>query len=188
MSPSLQKLHKFCHKEQFYLDCLIPFTLIGYWYQRSWKSRAKIKIMELDFRRPEIGVCRHMIGRVHWKTLERKGAKESLLIFKDHLFWAEEPSISINRKSTKNSRRPALMTTDFLTKCKCKKEARRGWKEEQAIWNEYRNTTWACNQHGLPWNPHREIDGVWVGCEGSEVDWNLAECMVPEDDDEWHEI
>lgn len=45
---------------------------------RSWETRAKIKVIELDFRRPEIAGCRHMIGPVPWdKTLEGRRAKES---------------------------------------------------------------------------------------------------------------
>ncbi|KGL87978.1 hypothetical protein N301_00234, partial [Charadrius vociferus] len=93
----------------------------------------------LDFRRVDFGLFKDLLGKVPWdKALERRLAWESWLIFKDHLFQAQEQCIPIKRKSGKNARRPAWMNKKLLEKLKQKKEAYRGWKQGQVAWEEYR--------------------------------------------------
>jgi len=53
--------------------------------------RAHSKLTSLDFRRPDFGLFRDLLGRVPWhKALEAKGAQESWVIFKDHLLQPQE--------------------------------------------------------------------------------------------------
>ena len=92
-------------------------------------TRAHSKLT-LDFRRADFGLFRDLLGRVSWdKALERRGAQESRLIFKDHVLQAQEGCIPTKRKSGKNARRPAWMNKELLDKLKHKKEAYRGWKQ-----------------------------------------------------------
>ena len=64
-----------------------------------------------------------LLGRITWLiVLERRGVKESLLIFKDHLLQAQEWSVPTCRKSSKGCRRPAWINNELVTKFKHKKE------------------------------------------------------------------
>ncbi|KAK4814166.1 hypothetical protein QYF61_009984 [Mycteria americana] len=97
------------------------------------------KLTTLDFRRADFGLFRDLLGRVPWdKALEGRGAQESWLIFKDHLFQVQERCIPTKRKSRKNARRPAWMNKELLNKLEHNKEAYRGWKQGQVAWEEYR--------------------------------------------------
>jgi len=90
--------------------------------------RARSKITILDFRRADFGLLRVLLGRVPWdKTLEGRGTQGNWLIFEDHLFQAQDRCIPTNRKSGKNTRRPAWMDKDLLNKVKHKKDTYRGW-------------------------------------------------------------
>ena len=52
---------------------------------------AHSKLTTLDFRRADFGLFRDLIGRVPWdKALKGRVARESWLIFKDHLLQALE--------------------------------------------------------------------------------------------------
>ncbi|GAB0181491.1 hypothetical protein GRJ2_000614400 [Grus japonensis] len=106
--------------------------------------RAHSKLTTLDFRRAEFGLFGDSLGRVPWdKALEGRGAQDSWLVFKDHLFQAQEQCIPTERKSGKNARRPTWMNKELLGKVKQKKEAYRGWKQGQVAWEEYRETVQA---------------------------------------------
>ena len=50
----------------------------------------------------------------------------------------------MNRKSGENAKIPAWTNTELLAKRKHKKEACRGWKPGQVMWEEYRDITQAC--------------------------------------------
>ncbi|KAK4831043.1 LOW QUALITY PROTEIN: hypothetical protein QYF61_014975 [Mycteria americana] len=101
-------------------------------------SKTKSKITSLDFRRDYVDLFQDLLGRVPSnKALEGRGAQESCLIFKDHLFQAQELSMPTSGKSGKNSRRPAWMNKELLAKLKHKKEAYGGWKQGQVTWEEY---------------------------------------------------
>ena len=53
--------------------------------------RMHSKLTTLDFRRADFGLFSNLLGRVAWDTaLEGRGAQESWLIFKDHIFQAQE--------------------------------------------------------------------------------------------------
>jgi len=53
--------------------------------------RAQSKFTTLDFRRADYGVFRDLLGGETWdKSLEWGHTHESWLIFKDHLFQAQE--------------------------------------------------------------------------------------------------
>ncbi|KAK4811175.1 hypothetical protein QYF61_019806 [Mycteria americana] len=99
----------------------------------------------LKGREEEFGLFNDLLGRLPWdKALEGRGAQESSLIFKDHLLQAQERSIPTNRKSGKNTRRPAWMNKKLLAKLRNKKEAYRGWKQGRVTREEYRNTVQTC--------------------------------------------
>ena len=73
-------------------------------------SRAESKITSLDFRGADSGLFSDHLGRVPWdKTLEGRGAQESYL--KDCLFQLLKEWIPVSRKSGRNGRRPAWMST-----------------------------------------------------------------------------
>ncbi|PKU38766.1 glycerol kinase [Limosa lapponica baueri] len=102
--------------------------------------RVKSKLTMLNFRRVDFDLFKDLLGRVPWDmVLDGRGAQESRLIFKDHLLQAQGSSILISMKSGKSVWRPAWMNNELLAKIKDKKEAYRGWKEEQVTWEEYRN-------------------------------------------------
>ena len=53
--------------------------------------RAHSKLTTMDFRRADVALFRGLLGRVPWdEALEGRGAQESWLIFRDHLFQAQE--------------------------------------------------------------------------------------------------
>ncbi|GAB0204837.1 hypothetical protein GRJ2_002949300 [Grus japonensis] len=90
-------------------------------------GRVHSKLAALDFRRADFGFFRDLLGRVPWdKVLEGRGARDSWLIFRDHLLQAQEQCIPTKRKSGKNTRRSAWMNKELLDKLKHKKEAYRG--------------------------------------------------------------
>ncbi|GAB0204561.1 hypothetical protein GRJ2_002921700 [Grus japonensis] len=102
-------------------------------------KRVHSKLTTLGFRRADFGLFKDMVDRVPWdKALEGRGAQESWLIFKGHLLRAQEQCIPTKRKSGKNTRRPAWMNKELLSKVKHKKEAYRGWKQGQVAWEGYR--------------------------------------------------
>ncbi|GAB0186934.1 hypothetical protein GRJ2_001158700 [Grus japonensis] len=89
--------------------------------------RALSKLPTLDFRRADFGLFRDLLGRVPWdKALEGRGAQESCLVFKGHLLQAQERCIPTEKKSGKNTRRPAWMNKELPDKLKQKDEAYRG--------------------------------------------------------------
>ncbi|PKU41633.1 rna-directed dna polymerase from mobile element jockey-like protein [Limosa lapponica baueri] len=93
-----------------------------------------------DFRRADFGLLRYLLGRVMWeKALEGRGVQESWLVFKDHLLQAQEPRIPRKKKSGKKARRPAWLNKELLDKLKSKKEAYRGWNQEQIDWENTEN-------------------------------------------------
>ncbi|KFV20393.1 hypothetical protein N340_12155, partial [Tauraco erythrolophus] len=93
----------------------------------------------LDFRRADFGFFRDLLARVPWdEALERRGAQESWLIFKDHLLQAQERCIPTKRKSGRNTRRPAWMNKELLDQLGHKKKAYSGWEKGQVAWEEYR--------------------------------------------------
>ena len=92
--------------------------------------RAHSKLTTLGFRRADFGLFGDLLGRVPWdKALERRGAQEILLMFKDDLHQSQERCIPTKRKSGKNTRRSAWMNKELLDKLKHQKEAYRGWKQ-----------------------------------------------------------
>jgi len=101
--------------------------------------RAHDKLNTLDLRRTDFSCFKDLLGKVPWdRALERRGAQESWLIFKDHLLQAQEWCIPTKRKLGKNTGKPAWMNRELLDNLKHKKEANRGWKQGQVAWEEYR--------------------------------------------------
>ena len=101
--------------------------------------RVRSKLTTLDFRRADLSLLRDLLDRISWdKALEGRGAQDSWSVFKDHLLLAQERCIPTKRNSDRNSRRPTWMNKELLAKFKQKKEAYRGWKQEQVAWEEYR--------------------------------------------------
>ncbi|KAM9654465.1 uncharacterized protein ACIBXB_005124 [Morphnus guianensis] len=101
--------------------------------------RVHHKLTTMNFRRAEFDLFRDLLGRVPWdKDLEGRETQESWLIFKDHLFQAQEQCIPVKRKSGKKARRPAWMNKELLDKLQHKKEAYSGWKQGQVAWEECR--------------------------------------------------
>ncbi|KFV17626.1 hypothetical protein N340_12724, partial [Tauraco erythrolophus] len=92
----------------------------------------------LDFRRADFGLFRDLLARVQDEALEGRWAQENWLIFKDHLFQAQERCTPTKRKSGRNTRRPAWMNKELLDQLGHKKKAYRGWKQGQVAWEEYR--------------------------------------------------
>ncbi|GAB0177124.1 hypothetical protein GRJ2_000177600 [Grus japonensis] len=102
-------------------------------------KRAHSKLTALDFRRADFGLFRDVLGRVPWdKAFKGREAHDNWLVFRDHVFQAQESCIPTKRKSGENARRPAWMDKELLDKLKHKKEAYRGWKQGQVAWEEYR--------------------------------------------------
>ena len=96
-----------------------------WWSLGTGEERAgqKNKITTLDFRRADFSPFRELLERVlRDRVLEEREVQESWLIFKNHLFQAQEQSVPKSRKSRKNARRPAWMNKEFLAKLKHKKE------------------------------------------------------------------
>jgi len=58
-------------------------------------------------------------------------AQESWVIFKDHLFQAQERCIPTKRKSGKNARRPAQMNKKILDKLRHEKKATEGGSKDR---------------------------------------------------------
>ncbi|GAB0204697.1 mitochondrial enolase superfamily member 1 [Grus japonensis] len=111
------------------------------------EKRVRSKLTTLGFRRADSGLFRDLLGRIPWdKALEGRGAQDSWLIFKGHLLQAQERCIPTKRKSSKNTKRPPWMNKLLLGKVKHKKEAYRGWKQEQVAWEEYRETVPAARE------------------------------------------
>ncbi|GAB0181325.1 hypothetical protein GRJ2_000597800 [Grus japonensis] len=128
--------------------------------------RAHSKLTTLDFRRADFALFRDLLGRVPCdKALQRRGAQDSWLAFKDHLLQAQERCIPIKRKSGKNTRRPAWMNKELLHKLKDKKEAYRGWAQGQVAWEEYREIVQAARDQVrkakvlIELNGAREVQG-----------------------------
>jgi len=64
--------------------------MVGFRILRAVRG-AHSKLTTLDFRRADFGLFRDLIGRVPWdKALKGRVARESWLIFKDHLLQALE--------------------------------------------------------------------------------------------------
>ncbi|KFQ20880.1 hypothetical protein N332_01897, partial [Mesitornis unicolor] len=70
--------------------------------------------------------------------LERRGAQESWLIFKDCLLRVQEQCIPRRRKAGKNARRPAWMNKELLDLLGCRKKIYREWKQGQVSWEDYK--------------------------------------------------
>lgn len=76
-------------------------------------SRAKSKIITLDFSRVGFGFSKDLLETALWDKA-KEGVQESYLIFKDRLLQAQGQSIAMSRKSGKNVRSPARMNKLFL--------------------------------------------------------------------------
>lgn len=88
--------------------------------------RVTSKLTGLGFRRVDFGLFKYLLGTdPRDKALERRGALESCLIFKDHFLQAQENSIPVSRTSGKNNRRPVQINKELLAKPKHRKEAYR---------------------------------------------------------------
>ncbi|KGL94878.1 hypothetical protein N301_02103, partial [Charadrius vociferus] len=121
--------------------------------------RAHSKLATMDFRRADFGLLRDLLGRIPWdKGLEGRGAQENWLIFKDHLLQAQEQCIPTKRKSGKNARRPAWMNKELLDNLKQKKEAYKGWKQGQVVWEEYREIVQATRDQVRKAKAQRELN------------------------------
>jgi len=60
-----------------------------------------------NFGRANFALFKDLLGRVLWdEALEGRGAQKNWLVFTDHLLQAQEPSIPMNRRSGKNTRKP----------------------------------------------------------------------------------
>ncbi|GAB0206732.1 hypothetical protein GRJ2_003138800 [Grus japonensis] len=104
-------------------------------------SRAHSKLTTLEFKKADFDLFRDLLGSVPWdKALEGRGAQDRWLLFKDHVFQDQEPCIPTEKKSGKNTQRPAWMNKEFSGKVKHKNEAYREWKQGQVAWEEYRET------------------------------------------------
>jgi len=120
---------------------------------------AHSKLTTVDFWRGAFSLFGELLGRVPWgKALEGRGAQESWLLFKDHLLQAREQCIPTKRKLGKYARRPAWMNNELLEKLKHKKEACRGWKQEQVAWEEYRTIVRAARDQVTKAEALREIN------------------------------
>ncbi|RMC06381.1 hypothetical protein DUI87_15814 [Hirundo rustica rustica] len=98
--------------------------------------RVHSQLSALDSRRADFGLFRVLLDKV--PTLKGRGALGSWLMFKDHLFQAQEQCIPTKRKTGKNSRGPVMMNKELLDKLKHRNKAFRGWQQGQLAWEEYR--------------------------------------------------
>ena len=82
-------------------------------------------------------VFRDLPGRILWEiVLERRGAWESWLIFRDYLLQTQAWSVLARRQSSRGGRRPAGMNKMFLTRLKHEKETYKRWKQGQVTQEE----------------------------------------------------
>lgn len=83
-------------------------------------------IKTLDFRRAVFGVFKDLLGRIPLeKVLERSEVQGELNLQLAHLLQAQEQSIPIHSKSSKDGGRPAWTNKLLLTE----KEVYKRWKE-----------------------------------------------------------
>ncbi|XP_068003200.1 uncharacterized protein [Melanerpes formicivorus] len=73
----------------------------------------------------------------------RRENKLPCLIFKDHHLQVQEWSISVSRKSSKGSRRPAWMNKELLTRFSHKGNLCKIWKQREVTQEENRDTVQA---------------------------------------------
>ena len=93
--------------------------------------KAHSKLTTLDFRRTDFGLSRDLRSRLPWDKDRHYKAQETWLIFKDHLFQAQERCIPTKSNSGKNTRRPAFMNKELLDKLRHKKEATEGGNKDR---------------------------------------------------------
>lgn len=86
----------------------------------------------LDFRRADFGFFMDLLSRVPWdKALERGGAQESWLIFRNCLLQPQKQCIPTNRKSGKNAGRSVWMNKGLLDKLKQEKKSTEGRSKDR---------------------------------------------------------
>ena len=94
------------HQEELVVDVKVRGSL-GYSDHETLAFRtlrgsikAKTRTTTLDFRRADFGLFRNLLRKIPCNMVqERRGFRESWLIFKDHLLQDQESSIPTSRKS-----------------------------------------------------------------------------------------
>lgn len=106
----------------------------GFWWREQGKKLDTALGSEEQF-----GLLRDLLGRILWQVVRRAG-----WFFKDCICQAEEWSILMCRKSSKDGLKPVWMRKKLLTKLKHEKEAYRRVKQGQETQEEYKGTVQAC--------------------------------------------
>jgi len=121
-------------------------------------SRAISRIKTLDFRTPNFGLFKELLGVIpRARALEGRGVHECWLLFKHHFLHAQERCIPLTKKSRKGGRRPAWVNKELLAELRWKRKVHGMWKEGQATWEEYRNVVRACRDATRKAKAHLEL-------------------------------
>ncbi|KAM9168311.1 very low-density lipoprotein receptor-like [Mergus octosetaceus] len=106
---------------------------------------AKSKVRTLNFRRANFQLFKELVDEIPWDTVLRdRGSDQSWQLFKDIFLRAQELSIPMCNKSSREGRKPVRLRNDLLVKLRQKKELHRQWKQGCVPWGEYRNAVWTC--------------------------------------------
>ncbi|XP_064909576.1 gamma-1-syntrophin isoform X3 [Columba livia] len=120
---------------------MVEFSILG------GRNRVASRIATLDFSRANFGLFKQLLGEIPWaRLLERKGAQDSWIAFRDCFFHAQDQSIPTHRKSRKGARRPAWLNRDLLGMLKQKRRVYRSWKQGLATWEEYKAAVRGCRK------------------------------------------
>jgi len=86
-------------------------------------SRALSRYKTLELRRANFGLFKELLGGIPWaRSLEGRGVQECWSLFKHHFLHAQDWCVTLRRKSSTGSRRPAWLNKEFLAELRWKRK------------------------------------------------------------------
>ncbi|RMC19030.1 hypothetical protein DUI87_03634 [Hirundo rustica rustica] len=135
------------------MENMIPFPLNHYNSEiESLSGKGEIrsninKISTLDFRRADFGLFKRLIQRVPWETvLENKGVRERWVCFKMEILRAQEQTVPVCRKMSRQGKRPVWMSNEVLKELRNKKKMYHLFKEGLISQEVFKGAARACRK------------------------------------------
>ncbi|TRZ18145.1 hypothetical protein HGM15179_008964 [Zosterops borbonicus] len=105
------------------------------------------KTFTLDFRRADFGLFKRLIQRVPWEeALKNKEVQESWVFFKTEFLRAQEQTVPVCRKTSRQGKRPAWMSKEVLDELRNKKRTYHFWKEGQVPREVFKGAARECRK------------------------------------------
>ncbi|NXQ07519.1 LIN1 transcriptase, partial [Vidua macroura] len=99
------------------------------------------------FQRADFGLFRRLIQRVPWEAaLKNKGVQEKWACFKTEILRAQEQTVPVCQKTSRQGKRPACMGKEVLKELKNKRRMYHLWKEGQVSQEIFKGAARACRK------------------------------------------